>query len=320
MDKSCLLIGGGGFIGSHLIQKITSTGRQVTVLGRKQTPSHLIKENVKYVQGSFADLPLIQRLLDSHREVIHLAYASIPNTSFDNPLGDLLENLPPTIQLFSEVVARGNRLILLSSGGTVYGEALKLPITEEHSTRPISPYGVTKLTLEQYAFLYSKTHGMNFTCIRPSNAYGEGQRPFMGQGFVATAMGLSILGKPVPLFGINGNVRDYIHVEDLASGIVEVLDNALPGRCYNLSTGIGYSNCEVLDLLKPIVAKFGFQLMIEKWDARPFDVKSNILDASALKNQTNWKPTISLESGLERMFVWMVGYLKKNACLISNFG
>ena len=112
----------------------------------------------------------------------------MPNTSFDNPLSDLLQNLPPTVQLFSEAADRGVKLVLVSSGGTVYGEAIKLPICETHPTKPISPYGVTKRTLENYAYLYAATHGLKFVCVRPANAYGVGQRAFVGQGFISTAM------------------------------------------------------------------------------------------------------------------------------------
>lgn len=155
------MIGGGGFIGSHLVPRLLAAARKVTVLGRRAAPQHALPVGSTYVTGDFGNADLIRSLLESHDEVIHLAYATVPNTSFDNPLGDLLENLPATVQLFTEAAARGCRLVLLSSGGTVYGEGLTLPIAEDHPTLPISPYGVTKLTLEKYAYLYSVTHGLN---------------------------------------------------------------------------------------------------------------------------------------------------------------
>ena len=170
-----LVIGGVGYIGMHLIPELLAAGRRVTVLDKKPIPPELPK-GVSYVAGDFGQRDLISGLLDGHREVIHLAYASVPNTSFENPLADLLQSLPPTVQLFSEVAARGGKLVLVSSGGTVYGEAIKLPIREDHPTKPISPYGVTKLTLENYAYLYAVTHGLKFVCIRPANAFGVGQQ------------------------------------------------------------------------------------------------------------------------------------------------
>ena len=118
---STLIIGGAGFIGASLLPILQATGRQVTVLGRKAKPMYDLPEGATYAKGDFGQNDLLQRLLDRHQEVVHLAYATVPNTSFENPLADLLQNLPPTVQLFSEVAARGGKLVLVSSGGTVYG-------------------------------------------------------------------------------------------------------------------------------------------------------------------------------------------------------
>lgn len=107
-DKlSTLVIGGAGYIGAHLVPMLLSTGRQVTVLGRKAKPIHELPEAATYVEGDFGQSDLLQRLLDRHQEVIHLAYATAPNTSFENPLVDLSQNLPPAVQLFSEAADRG---------------------------------------------------------------------------------------------------------------------------------------------------------------------------------------------------------------------
>jgi UDP-glucose 4-epimerase len=156
-SNNTLVIGGAGYIGSHLTEQLLATGRKVTVLGRSLVPTNALPNGVNYIAGDFGQHQLITELLDKHEEVIHLAYATVPNTSFENPLADLLQNLPPTVQLFSEIADRGIKLVLVSSGGTVYGEAEKLPISETHPTKPISPYGVTKLTLENYAYLYAAT-------------------------------------------------------------------------------------------------------------------------------------------------------------------
>ena len=100
------------------------------------------------------------------------------------------------------------KLVLVSSGGTVYGNPSTVPVAEDHPTTPISPYGITKLAIEKYAAMYRLTAGLPVVCVRPGNAYGEGQRPFSGQGFIATAMASVIQGKEVVLFGERGTVRD----------------------------------------------------------------------------------------------------------------
>src|SRR5690606_35165100 len=117
-------IGGAGYIGAYLVPMLISTGRQVTVLGRSSTPRYKLPEGAVYISGDFGQLELICNLLDSHQEVIHLAYATVPNTSFANPLADLLQNLSPSVQLFEETAKRALKLVFLSSGGTIYGEAI----------------------------------------------------------------------------------------------------------------------------------------------------------------------------------------------------
>ena len=306
-DRNTLVIGGAGYIGTHLVPELLATGRRVTVLGRRAIPAHELPQGVAYVMGDFARLDLISGLLDRHQEVIHLAYATVPNTSFENPLADLLQNLPPTVQLFSEVADRGGKLVLVSSGGTVYGEAIKLPIREDHPTKPISPYGVTKLTLENYAHLYAVTHGLQFVCIRPANAFGVGQRPFVGQGFISTAMASAMRGQPIKIFGQNGTIRDYIYVSDLASGIVSALEHGRLSETYNLGSGIGLSNLEVIEVFKPLMQEIGCEVQVENLPERAFDVKANVLDSSKLQEHTGWKLQVEFDDGLRRTREWLRG-------------
>ena len=300
-----LLIGGAGYIGAHLVPQLIATGRCVTVLGRSATPRYELLAGVDYVAGDFAQHELISRLLDGHQEVIHLAYATVPNTSFENPLADLLQNLPPTVQLFSEAADRGVKLVLVSSGGTVYGEADELPICETHPTKPISPYGVTKLTLENYAYLYAATHGLKFVCVRPANAYGVGQRPFVGQGFIATAMASAMRGMPVKIFGPCGTIRDYLYVSDLASGIVSTLEHGHLSETYNLGSGIGLSNLEVIEAFKPLMREIGCEVQVENLPERAFDVKANVLDSTKLQEHTGWKARVEFDDGLRRTREWL---------------
>jgi UDP-glucose 4-epimerase len=303
-----LVIGGGGYIGSHLVPLLCDSGRNVTVLGRNSYPTYELPNKAKYITGDFGKRNLINELLKAQDEVIHLAYATVPNTSFENPLADLLENLPPTIQLFSEAADIGVKLILVSSGGTVYGEAIESPILETHNTKPISPYGVTKITLENYANLYAATHGLNFICLRPANAYGVGQRPFIGQGFISTAIASVIKGIPINIFGEFGTIRDYIYVGDLAQGIVSALNYGHPSETYNIGTGIGYSNLEVVNLFKSIIKNLNDKILVTNLPERPFDVKSNVLNSRKLQEHTGWVQMVELENGLMQTYEWLKNF------------
>lgn len=298
-----LVIGGAGYIGLHLVQQLQATGRQVTVLGRKAAPAHPLPQGVRYIAGDFTHTDCIRGLLDHHSEIVHLAYATTPNTRLENPLSDLLENLTPAVQLFAEVAQRGGKLVLVSSGGTVYGEAIQLPITENHPTKPISQYGVTKLTLEHYAHLYAMTEGLKFVCVRPANAFGEGQRPFTGQGFVSTAMAFAMRGQAIPIFGAHGTVRDYIYVSDIAAGIVSALTQGRLSEIYNLGSGVGLSNRDVIEAMRPLITEH--EIVINALPERIFDVKANILDSTKLQQHTGWKPQVAFDDGLRRTFEWL---------------
>lgn len=302
---STLVIGGAGYIGTHLLPLLLATGRRVAVLGRSEQPAHAMPDGVAYIAGDFGRRELISGLLDRYQEVIHLAYATVPNTSFENPLADLQQNLPPSVQLFSEVAARAGKLLLVSSGGVVYGEAKTLPIREDHPTKPISPYGVTKLTLENYAYLYAVTHGLKFVCVRPSNAYGVGQRPFSGQGFISTAMASAMRGIPIKIFGQGKAVRDYVYVSDLAAGIVCALESGHLSETYNLGSGVGRSHTEIVSAISPLIEEMGHKICVDYLPERVFDVKANVINSNKLKDHTGWLPQVEFVDGLRHTLEWL---------------
>lgn len=304
-NDACLVIGGAGFIGKHLVTRLVKEGVRVTVVGRRALVPGSLPPGVAYIAGDFGSLELIRPLIAKHQNIIHLAYATVPNTSFESPLGDLIQNLAPAVQLFQEVAECDRRLVLVSSGGTIYGEAQKIPICEDHPTRPISPYGVTKQTLERYAYLYAATHGLRVTCLRPANPYGEGQLPYAGQGFIATAMMLAMRGQPVQVFGPHGSIRDYLYVGDLVDAIIRVLDAEHSGQTYNVGSGIGRSNLDVLTAIGPLVAELGKKVQVIHQPERVFDVRVNILDSGNLSRRTGWKLGVGFEEGLLRTFDWL---------------
>lgn len=302
--KRTLVIGGAGFIGKGLVPKLIESGRSVTVLSR--TALNLEKiDGVTYLSGSFLDEDLITNLLEVNDEVVHLAYVGVPNTSFVNPLSDLLDNLPPTIQLMNLCARNNVKLVIISSGGTVYGQSQYLPIDENHPKYPISGYGVTKLTIEHYAYLYKSNHDLSCLCIRPSNPYGENQSYSSGQGFIATAIASAFKGQPVVIYGESGTIRDYIYIDDLCCGIVKAIDYGIEGETYNVGSGVGYSNLDIVKKLEPLLASRGLSLQVDLQPERVFDVKENILDPSKLNTLTGWRPEVEITVGLDKVITYM---------------
>jgi UDP-glucose 4-epimerase len=301
-----LVIGGGGFIGRSLARKLVNMGREVTILGRRNVTGFYFPEHVNYVQGDFADAVLISKLLDNHEEVINLAYASKPNTSFDNPIADLQDNLTATVQLYLEVANRSINLIVVSSGGTVYGQTEAPSLSEGDPTWPISPYGLTKLTIEHYAHLFAVTKGLRYTCLRIANAYGVGQEPFTGQGFIPTAIALSAQGKPIKIFGTGDVVRDYIYVDDVAQAICLALSKGKNSNTYNIGSGRGASIREIISILKPLMNEVGYDVACEYLPGRAFDVRRNILNCSKARAELGWIDTIEFIQGLRLTRDWIL--------------
>lgn len=300
--KTCLLVGGGGFIGRAVARELLREGgRRVLILGRSQVPRTELPDGAEYVF-----LPDDQRaeflaaLLASCNEVIDFAYASVPKTSFEDPVQDVLGNLPFSVELLRLASQAGlEKFVFISSGGTVYGNPLCLPIDESHPTNPVSPYGITKLALEKYGFMYQRLAGLPFTVIRPGNPYGPEQLGGGAQGFVATAIRCIRERRPVTVFGERGTVRDYIYIDDLARAVVSVLCHGKLGGVYNAGTCSGLDNLQVLKLLEPLAAKDGFAVQVDQKSARPFDVEANVLSSVRLSFETGWSPFFCLEDGLE---------------------
>lgn len=301
----CCVIGGTGFIGSHVAKVLLGRQRHITVIGRNPVPPGSLPKGVHYVAGDYSDYNFLMKILRGADEVINLAYSTVPKTSFEDPIQDITSNLPAAVRLFEAASSLAvKKIVLVSSGGTVYGRANKLPITEDQPTNPISPYGITKLAIEKYAMMFKEIKDVPIVCVRPANAYGEGQKPFVGQGFIATAMASILNRQEIVLFGETGTIRDYIHVTDIANGVVAALEHGTPGLCYNIGSGIGRSNKDVLDAIYPFAKNAGFEPQIRISPPRRFDVPANVLDSKKLIEETGWQAIVPFEEGIERTWNW----------------
>jgi UDP-glucose 4-epimerase len=300
----CCLIGGGGFIGVHVANTLLSQGRQVTILDSRPAPIHLSK-TAKYVVGDYGHKETLRRALIGASTVINLSYASVPSTSIEDPIQDILSNLPAAVRLFEAASDYAiQKIIVISSGGTVYGPAQGLPLTEDHSTNPISPYGVTKLAIEKYGNMFHRLKELPVVTVRPANAFGERQNPYVGQGFIATAIAAILSRKGIALYGSAGTIRDYVHVEDVADGIVAALEHGQPGAIYNIGSGEGRSNKDVLDEIRPHAESLGLPLQIKTLPSRRFDVEANVLDSTKLRVDTGWNIRIPFHEGIQRTWDW----------------
>ena len=308
--EKVIILGGAGFLGKSFAQMLPSNYEGVIVDIRPDFFD--CPTGSTYIQTGDIENELLLSHLKEASYVIDFAYNSNPNNSFDDPVYHVANNLTRNIRLF-ELVGRFRnikKLVVLSSGGTVYGRS-DLPKIPEHSqTNPISPYGINKLTIEKYALMHHELYGIPAVIARPSNPYGPGQRPYQGQGFISTAISRILNNESITVFGEQGRIRDYIYIDDFTSGVFDVMINGKAGDIYNIGSGIGLSNLEILNALSGIM-KMEFKISIEP--ERSFDVPRNILDTSKLQNETGWNCKTDLNSGLQNSIQWVSNYIKETA-------
>lgn len=301
--KKTLVIGGSGFIGRHVVNLLCESGREVVVLGRSPKANGMLHPACRYISGDYSDREILRRVMTTGCEVIDLAYSTVPKTSYDDAAFDLISNLPASVGLFQEALTAGvSRVLIVSSGGTVYGPSDLLPIREDHPTYPVSPYGITKLTADRYATMFHRNNGLPVVIARPANAYGEEQRTGTGQGFIAAAIKAILSGQEIEIYGAAGTIRDYIHVRDVAAGIVSILENGRDGEIYNLGTGVGTSNAEIVGMLEKLAGLDGMPVRTKVLPSRSFDVEANVLDCSKLRDLCQWTHTVGVEEGVSSMW------------------
>ena len=299
------VIGGNGFIGRAVVDALLAKHRRVIVIGRSSLASPL-PAGVAYVVNTDSrhSAPLREALNEAD-EIINLAYATIPQTSFQHPVDDIVLNLPEAVALLELCSALNiSKYVGISSGGTVYGRTPERPIDENYPTSPLSPYGITKLAIEKYAHMYFENRGLPAVTVRPSNAFGPGQRPYVGQGFIGTAIASIIDGKIINLFGEQGTIRDYLYVKDMAEGIVAALIDGVPGEVYNVGSGVGLTNKQVLDVIRPLADLAGYEIKLNILAPRPFDVPVNILDTKKIRELTHWSPGSSFAEAMTETWSW----------------
>lgn len=313
--RKVILIGGGGFIGQHVARFLINDGNKVVMLSRNINGNSVaIDPSIDVYHGDYGDREFLRSVLSGANAVIHLAHDSLQLNQICDMTVEYQRNIAPALQLMEECIIAGvEKFVFVSSGGTVYGNpASRKPLKEDMAPLPISLYGTSKLCIENMVHLYSRQRGLPGLVVRPANAYGPGQIPFKGQGLVATAFASAMQGKSITIFGDGGAVRDYVHVDDIAYAIAGLLKDGKVGEVYNIGSGVGTSVLELVqEHILPIVKQAGYDLRLERRDARAIDVAYNVLDVKKLSRCINFSP-IALSAGLPGSWDWVQNHLSRN--------
>jgi UDP-glucose 4-epimerase len=302
----CLILGGAGFIGSHLTDALLRLGHRIRVFDRLNVDtSNLIDAlpHIELFRGDFVNESDMSRALQDIDLVVHLVSTTLPKTSNDNPVYDVESNVVGTLKLLNLSRQHGvKKIIFLSSGGTVYGSSAKCPITETEATDPDCSYGITKLAIEKFLHLFHHLHDLNYVVLRVANPFGERQNPSIGQGVVAAFLWKFLQDEPISIWGDGTNTRDYFYINDLVLAILAAIERETPSKIYNIGSGVPRSLNELLSIMQTVT---GRKPIIQYSRARKMDVPVNFLDISRAQKELNWHPQVSLEVGINRTWAWL---------------
>ncbi len=302
-----LVLGGGGFIGSHLVSTLLAAGTQVRVLERPyRDRSALIPQTpgLEWQEGDFGNHQDIRRALDGVDTVFHLVSTTQPQSSNDDPAFDVQSNLLATLGLLEQL--RGHpetKLVFVSSGGTVYGTPRQTPIPETHPTDPTCSYGIVKLAIEKYLALYRILHGLEYRVLRLANPYGPGQEANRAQGVVGTFLSRVAHGEAIEVWGDGSVVRDYIYIGDAVSAMLQAAEYRGQERIFNIGSGCGHS---VKEIISAIERTTGMTASVQYKAGRKFDIPVSILDISRAQAELGWQPGIDLGEGLRLTYSAML--------------
>lgn len=297
-----LLVGGNGFIGSHIQDLLLRRGHTVRVLDTMPERYRPVLPDVDYRVGSSSDPSALAESLTGVESVIYLASTTVPSTSNANVPWDIESNLIPLVATLDAMRRAGvEHIVYLSSGGTVYGVTDGALVRETAPLDPICSYGVVKVACEKYLGMYRHLYGTRPLVLRPSNPFGPRQGHEGVQGFISTGLMKLRRGEPIEIWGDGNVVRDYVYVEDLASAAVLGVETRSVGAV-NIGSSVGRSLSQVVATLSAVTGK---KARVEYHAGRTLDVPHLVLSTDRARDLLGWAPTTPFEEGLVTHWKWL---------------
>ncbi len=304
-----LVTGGAGFIGSHLVEHLVAADHAVTALDDLSTgsagnlPVGVVLERVDLRDGD-----AVRRAVAAAAPevVFHEAGQSDVRVSTREPERDAAINVIGGIHLLEAcVAAKVRKVVYASTGGAVYGDPERVPVTEDAPVRPISQYGISKHTVEHYLFLYRHLYGLDYTVLRYPNVYGPRQSPRGEAGVVSIFARAALRNAPVQIFGDGRQTRDYVYVTDIVAANAAVLGDCGGGDTFNVGTGVGVS---VLEIRDGLARALGREVASQHQPPRPGEVLHIALDGRRFVAATGWAPKVGLDEGIRRTVEYVRRY------------
>lgn len=293
-----LISGGAGFIGSHIQDRFLDLGHDVTVLDDFSTGKRdYFNPDAKLVEGSITDESLVRKTFEDGKFdlVYHLAAQINVRYSFDDPVRDCRINVIGTLTLLKAMIDFNvPKIVFSSTGGAIYGDPEVLPATEETPLMPGSPYGISKLTCENYIRNLSELHDFKFTILRYANVYGPRQIVKGEAGVVAIFTERMLDGKTPVIYGTGDNTRDYVFIDDVVQANILAMEKG-DGGTYNIGCGV---ETNVHEIYAAVAGAFGDKAIEAEFGPEVPEVARIALDCTRAKTGLGWNPTVDFNSGV----------------------
>lgn len=295
-----LVTGGCGFIGSHIVDAYIDLGHSVWVIDNLSTGDiKNLNPKAKLIEIDITNSDIEKIFKQVKLDAInhHAAQINV-RTSVSDPVFDAKVNILGSLNLITLAVKHHvKRFIFASSGGTVYGEPSQLPITEEFSINPSSPYGISKATTEKYLTLYANMDDLDYVILRYSNVYGPRQISKSEAGVISIFIEHILKHEECTIFGDGNQTRDYVYVGDVVTANTAALD--CKADVFNIGTGIETKVNDLVDILTDIT---NHDIPHKHNDPRSGEVLRNVLDNGKAISIIKWQPRISLKQGIRKTF------------------
>ena len=302
-----LVTGGAGFIGSHVVDAYIDKGHDVVVVDNLVTGQmENVNPKAKFYKMNIGDAGLFDIFKEEKFDAVnhHAAQMDI-RLSVKDPIYDAQNNILGTINLLQASVQNGvKKFIFISSGGAIYGEQDYFPADEEHPTRPLSPYGITKLAGEKYLYYYANEYKLPYTVFRYANIYGPRQNPRGEAGVVAIFATRLLKGEQPVINGDGRQTRDYVYVGDVVEANLRALEFGTSDY-FNIGTGI---ETDVNEIFGQLNAYTGRNAEEFHGPAKPGEQLRSLLNYEKAERLLKWLPKMSLEQGLKET----VAFFKEN--------
>jgi UDP-glucose 4-epimerase len=293
------ILGAAGFIGTNLTLKLAKNPEnniQVVDEHYEYFNDCVDLCNVREKELAFDIQSDFSEVLKDQEQVYHLISTNNPTSSNKDIGQEITDNISISINILEACVKnRVKKIIFISSGGTVYGNATHYPICEDDITQPITTYGIQKLTIEKLLYLYHYVHGLDYGVIRLSNPYGPYQRPNGKLGVVTTFAYKALKREKLVVYGDGSVVRDYVFIDDAVEAIVNVANSEAKYKIFNFGSGVGTS---IKDIIAILERTLGYAIDVEYREKRSVDVPVNYLDISRYKSVFGENQVTSLDEGI----------------------